>query len=518
MALRPAQEVRLTTSSDRPQPPWQLLAEQFELIRGGSESFARTYLDSFDWGIYRRSASLVQELTGGGQRVRLDTPEGWMAVQFSQQPRFARDFPPGPLQEFVASSTGNRTLLPIVRIKGSGNRVDLLDSRKKTVVRLWLEKRLAVTADGSVSTLLRRQIRVESVCGYGKAFRRAVAWLRSQGDWDAMEKGELLEALEALGKPPLPYSSKFELELAPNERADAAMKRVHRLLLSIIQANIEGVCSDLDPEFLHDFRVAVRRTRSALTLVKGVFPEAAVSRFRKEFSGLGKLTGSTRDLHVYLLKLEDYRRALPDSTEEELAPLGLFLENRQKARQRRLVRCLRAKRFRKLIKEWENFLGRPVPPNPRAFLAQQAIREVADACLTLAYQRVLKEGPKIRDDTPADILHRVRLKCKKLRHLLECFHSLYEPKGIGRFIKELRRLQENLGDFNDLQVQQATSRKWVAEIANQGTTASTVMATDRLLRHMERLEALERGRFTRRFTRFSSPRNQTLFRQLIRRY
>ena len=37
-------------------------------------------------------------------------------------------------------------------------------------------------------------------------------------------------------------------------------------LLDTIDANVAGVLADIDTEFLHDLRVSVRRTRSALKL------------------------------------------------------------------------------------------------------------------------------------------------------------------------------------------------------------------------------------------------------------
>ncbi|MFC1662475.1 CHAD domain-containing protein, partial [Gemmatimonadota bacterium] len=42
-----------------------------------------------------------------------------------------------------------------------------------------------------------------------------------------------------------------------------------------MRANEVGMLKNLDSEFLHDFRVAVRRTRSGLTQLKGVFPPSA---------------------------------------------------------------------------------------------------------------------------------------------------------------------------------------------------------------------------------------------------
>jgi CHAD domain-containing protein len=56
--------------------------------------------------------------------------------------------------------------------------------------------------------------------------------------------------------------------------------------------------------------------------------------------------------------------------------------------------------------------------------------------------------------SPPRALHRLRIDCKKLRYLLEFFISLYKADDTARIIKPLKRLQDNLGTFNDLDVQE----------------------------------------------------------------
>ena len=140
---------------------------------------------------------------------------------------------------------------------------------------------------------------------------------------------------------------------------------------------------------------------------------------------------------------------------------------------------------------------------------------MASERLVVVYRRVLKRGTKIKPHTPAEALHQLRIECKKLRYLLEFFRSLCERKRVVPFIKELRKLQDNLGDFNDLQVQQEALKKWAVEMAEQNAAAPALTAMDRLAGHLEQLQALERKRFGKQFADFAVGRNQALFRQLI---
>ena len=61
-------------------------------------------------------------------------------------------------------------------------------------------------------------------------------------------------------------------------------------LLDAIEANVRGTMRDVDTEFLHDLRIAVRRTRSALKLAGTCCRGGLAARFRPEFKWLGDLT------------------------------------------------------------------------------------------------------------------------------------------------------------------------------------------------------------------------------------
>ncbi len=78
---------------------------------------------------------------------------------------------------------------------------------------------------------------------------------------------------------------------------------VHRAHLAAMRWNEAGLRADLDSEFLHDWRVAVRRTRCLLGQLKQVFPAGETRRLRSELGWLARLTGPLRDLDVFLLLL-----------------------------------------------------------------------------------------------------------------------------------------------------------------------------------------------------------------------
>ena len=94
------------------------------------------------------------------------------------------------------------------------------------------------------------------------------------------------QLLSAAGLDPEGYRPGFRAELSPDQTALAAVVAICRTLQRSWRCNEAGLKDDVDTEFLHDFRVALRRTRSALTLFRGSFAARPTARFKQEFAAL----------------------------------------------------------------------------------------------------------------------------------------------------------------------------------------------------------------------------------------
>ena len=73
----------------------------------------------------------------------------------------------------------------------------------------------------------------------------------------------------------------------PDGPRGVGARQIHLALLGILVANEPGLRANLDTEFLHDFRVAVRRTRSLLGQIRHVFPPTPSSTSRPSSRGWG---------------------------------------------------------------------------------------------------------------------------------------------------------------------------------------------------------------------------------------
>jgi CHAD domain-containing protein len=299
-------------------------------------------------------------------------------------------------------------------------------------------------------------------------------------------------------------------------RADAAAKAVLLQQFGALMANEAGSRADLDPEYLHDFRVAVRRTRTALGQIRDVFPKKALERFRSGFAWLGEVTGPTRDLDVYLLHFPDYQARLPQAVQNDLQPLHDFLKSHQKKEQAALVKALDSNRYRQLMHGWQAFLEADVPAKTSLANARRPVSEVAGEQIARVYRRVVRQGKAITKASPATDLHQLRRSCKKLRYLLEFFQPLYPVKKIEKLIKDLKLLQENLGAFQDLEVQGAALRQFSQQMVDEGETpAATLIAMGMLVASLGEQQQRVRKEFKTYFAGFCRERNRRLFEKLF---
>jgi CHAD domain-containing protein len=478
-----------------------------------------TYYDTFDWRLYKKSFALVSEPAGSDLILTLTSfdSDDTLRQRTSAVPAFGRDLPSGVFSETVAPILEMRRLIPVAEIEIWGSTSLILNKEDKTVVRLQLRNGTAFKPGETLGGVpLTPLLKVIPLKGYRNWHDKVIGQLGEISDLQELEGNEIDHALEAIGRTPCDYTSKLNIRLDPWMQADVAAKTIHQALFSVIRANEQGTIENLDSEFLHDFRVGVRRTRAALGQIKGVFPPKVLRHFLSEFSWLGKVTGPTRDLDVYLLKIEGYKDSLPETVRSDLNPLTEFLRSHHQQEHSLLVRSLTSDRYLRLMQDWDEFLSEIETQAAAPVAAGMPIQELASQRIWKVYRRIIKKGCAIGDDTPAEAFHQLRIETKKLRYLMEFFKRLYDESQINRMVKVLRRLQDNLGDFNDFEVQQASLNRFAEQMVAEGTAqAQTLMAMGRLVDRLEQGQARERERFARRFVKFSSTKNRNTFQQLF---
>ena len=143
-----------------------------------------------------------------------------------------------------------------------------------------------------------------------------------------------------------------------------------------------------------------------------------------------------------------------------------------------------------------------------------APRDLATRRLRRAHRRVVRDGRAISTDSPAEQLHDLRKRCKELRYLLEIFASLFDPQAYQRALKDLKGLQDCLGEFQDRQVQQQEIRDFADQMmADRPATrpATALLAMGELAGEIGHAQQEARAEFAERFGEFASPASERRF-------
>ena len=495
-----------------PQKIRSLLATRYRFVEETPETVRRGFFDTFDWSAFLAGGSVEERVTGTRHQLFWHdlTAEGIIEAQdVDKAVGFASELPPGPLRDRLSAVLGERRLLPLVGLEGDRQGVRLLNEDEKTVARLVIEEHRLDGGTHAGGRGLPARLQVIPLRGYENAFAEIVELLSTDLGLAPARTPLLREALNAVGRLPGDYSSKVAYDLEPGERADATAKKILLGLLDTLEANIEGAKANLDAEFVHDLRVATRRTRCALSQIKHVFPSDDVDDYKKRFAWVQAVTGNVRDLDVYLLSFEGYQSNLPVQLQPHLEPLRAFLLAHYDEEQQAMVRALDSPHFRGLIEEWRAFLEAPVPERADEANALRPAKAVADACIWRLVRRVRREGRRIRADSPPEELHELRKSCKKLRYLMEFFQSLYPGDAVRDLVKQLKALLDNLGGFQDLSVQ----GRHLTEVAQRmrdegGAQTETLLAMGALVSAIYTRRARARAEFTDLFAAYDAKENR----------
>jgi CHAD domain-containing protein len=296
----------------------------------------------------------------------------------------------------------------------------------------------------------------------------------------------------------------LSIDVASGQSAADALTAILRHLQATIDANVDGTVRRIDTEFLHDLRVAVRRARSAVKLLAGVLDPAVEQHLADELRWLGAVTGPPRDLDVLHLLLEEIAPTWPAGAADDLAMFGDLLSaqaNRGYAALRRALRSERYSELRTVILTAQG-VG-PLSRTPVERLGAKRLRRITT--------RVVREGNMISDASPGEALHDLRKRCKELRYLLELLAPVFSADRHTRVVKELKVLQETLGDFQDGEVQRDAVRGAAAQLLHtrpaDDALALTLLAMGRLAGEMDSRQAQARAAFHDRWVRFTAPTN-----------
>ncbi len=246
--------------------------------------------------------------------------------------------------------------------------------------------------------------------------------------------------------------------LSPDEPADAAFRRIARSCLCQFEANLPGFLADAepDPEYVHQMRVALRRLRAAVGLLR--FMERRAPDWVGELKWLMGELAAARDWDVFVTETLPRVQASLESAKRLDRLMGVAAELRRDAN----IRARAAVASPRLARLWLKLERELATLAPSPLTAA----EWARATLQRRYRQVARLGRRWQE-LDATERHALRIAAKKLRYSAE-FFARWHPKLARRFIRRLAALQDALGVLNDA----AVTARLLDEVKRSGGSAA----------------------------------------------
>lgn len=471
-----------------------LMVEQGEAAEG-------FLLDTFENEVFHAAKMLLQS---GQLLVLFDLETGQLHEQQAADWKFAGDLEEGPVSRLLGDISKLRAFLPVARVKIKQDTGQLLDDEGKTLVRfsaLTVRRARKAAAIGSTQALR----------GYAEAH---AVLQQALDEYGAMPCADTAGLYRHLGIDRKEYSIKPEIPLDPEAPIKDSAVVLIRTLLQLVRCNEKGIVEDVDSEFLHDYRVGLRKVRSVVTLLAGIFPEEDTARLKVQLADLTRKTNSLRDLDVYLLGREEYFRLVPPITHVGLRLLFSRLAAERKEEQQQVRAFMKSRGYLRQLAALQQLFAAATGLGSGPLAGQKTLT-FACRLILKRYRKVCRTARDIDEHTPDAVLHRLRIHCKKLRYLMEFFTPLFPAEELRQLIKSLKMLQDNLGRFNDYSVQQ----RFLAGVAEDPRRDFQVLqiaqAVGALTAMLYRLQMEERGRIMENFARFDSPEIRAQFQELF---
>lgn len=265
-----------------------------------------------------------------------------------------------------------------------------------------------------------------------------------------------------------------KLRLDPSISLDEAFSEILRSCLFHLLQSLPAAEDGRDPEGMHQLRVALRRLRSALDLMRSVVSLNKLDLMRAEAKWLAGSLSGARDWDVFR---QQTLRTVADGCPSVAGfdTLGEIADERRATcydKARLTLADRRCQYFVIGLGAWIEARGwrSEVAPEGLAQLAEPAIN-FARNILSAQHMKVLKRGRRFKS-LPTEERHRVRLAAKKLRYVADFLLPLCEQrKSARRFSRKLADLQQELGIYNDM----ATTTSLLADV-DAASTGSGIAA------------------------------------------
>jgi CHAD domain-containing protein len=416
--------------------------------------FVSTYHDTPDRHLARFGITLRHRDESGRGAWQLKLPVRSARIEAEREG--PPDEVPTELAELLTTVLGGRELAPVARLRTrrEGLRVDGAEVVRDSVAVL--------DGDGVSATF--SELEIELLDGDADALRRIEKALRAAGAGDGESRPKVFRALGI-------QRGQGQTEPERDPTAGRALAAALRTEYEQLLTNDPGTRLGVDPESLHQLRVATRRLRAFLRAGRPLVDRRWADALRKELGWLGSALGPVRDLDVMIEHLEAEARAFDGDDAFAAGGLVEQLEHERQRARAAMLRTMKTARYTKLLDRLERAGEPPLVGGDT---------ELVDIWRS-EHVRLRKAVDALGDEPPDEALHGVRIKAKRARYAAEL-------AGVDRYAGRAKRLQDVLGTLQDAVTAEERLRTLALDRPEQALAAGRLVERERARQARSRAE------------------------------
>jgi CHAD domain-containing protein len=201
----------------------------------------------------------------------------------------------------------------------------------------------------------------------------------------------------------------------------------------------------VDPEGVHQARVATRRLRSDLRTFRSLLDDDWRDDLRAELEWLGAELGVVRDLDVLGLRLREHALLLPDDDAANVAKVLERLRVRHEAARAELLSAMREPRYVALL---DALVDASAAPHTLGGVTDARAADVLGVVMEGPWGHLKKLCDGLSSASGDAELHEARIRAKRVRYAAEALTPVY-GKPARRFARRAEVLQGVLGSHQD---------------------------------------------------------------------
>jgi CHAD domain-containing protein len=410
--------------------------------------FTSTYYDTSEYRLARHGITLRYRREGdrGAWQLKWPARDARREIECSGD----RKTTPSALTDLLFAHLRGEPLQPIATLRTKRAGVRVLD----------IDRPIAEVVVDSVAVLdgrriLRRfsEVEIEPVSeAGGAAVRRIEKSVRKAGAESGDPRPTVFQALDLAWPGPPPRAA---ADAPPVEH----LKVLVRLQVDRLLRHDPGTRLGTDIEDLHQMRVATRRLRAVLRAAGPMLATDWAESLREELAWLGSALGAVRDLDVLSAELRGECASLRASERRVCVRWLDALAREREEKQAEVLRVLTGERYLALLDRLEAAAAAPVVTN-----AAVGLPDLARSAF-----RKLRGAVRARGLTGSDAaLHRLRIMGKRARYAAELAEGVIGTPA-ARYLRQLQRFQDVLGQHQDAVVAEARLRRLSGEASNART-------------------------------------------------